>query len=188
VIGVADALFIEKGYGATSMATVALRARVGKQTLYRRFPDKAALFREVIRRRIDSLVAGPDDGVIDGDPLAELKSLGGAALNAVLDAEFIRLFRIVIAEAEPFPELACAAADNFGSSFIDRCRNAIERAQAMTRCKAGDPEKLAKCFIWSLVGDPFHKALSGQSVLTRQAERDDQLELVWAVFVAGITV
>jgi AcrR family transcriptional regulator len=152
VIGVADALFIEKGYGATSMATVALRARVGKQTLYRRFPDKAALFREVIRRRIDSLVAGPDDGVIDGDPLAELKSLGGAALNAVLDAEFIRLFRIVIAEAEPFPELACAAADNFGSSFIDRCRNAIERAQAMTRCKAGDPEKLAKCFIWSLYG------------------------------------
>src|SRR5215469_2723283 len=72
VVAVAGALFIEKGYGATSMATVATRARVGKQTLYRRFPDKAALFREVIRRRLDVMLIPEADSSEDGDPMAAL--------------------------------------------------------------------------------------------------------------------
>src|SRR3984957_10424192 len=89
VVEVADALFIERGYGATSMATVASQARVGKQTLYRRFPDKAALFREVVRRRIDAMIVTPADGVVDRDPLGELKKMGRAALDTVLDPEFV---------------------------------------------------------------------------------------------------
>jgi AcrR family transcriptional regulator len=170
VIAIADALFIEKGYGGTSMATVAARARIGKQTLYRRYPDKAALFREVIRRRIDALIAEPEDGAASRDPLAELKSLGAAALETVLDSEFIRLYRIVIAEAGPFPELA------------------IAQAQAAGRCAAGDPEELAKCFLWSLVGEPFHKALSGQATLIGESERRDYLGTVWRIFMNGVSV
>src|ERR1700756_475979 len=80
VVAIADALFIEKGYGGTSMATVAARARVGEQTLYRRFPDKAALFREVIRRRIDAMIASPADDATGCDPMKELKTMGRAAL------------------------------------------------------------------------------------------------------------
>ncbi len=188
LIAIADALFIEKGYGGTSMATVAARARIGKQTLYRRYPDKAALFREVIRRRIDALIAEPEEGAASRDPLAELKSLGAAALETVLDSEFIRLYRIVIAEAGPFPELASAASENFGSSFKDRCRDAIAQAQAAGRCAAGDPEELAKCFLWSLVGEPFHKALSGQTTLIGESERRDYLETVWRIFMNGVSV
>ncbi len=188
VIAIADALFIEKGFGATSMATVAARARVGKQTLYRRFPDKGALFREVIRRRIDGMITEPDGDLQERDPLAQLKSLGAAALDTVLDPQFIRLYRIIIAEAEPFPELACAASDNFGSSFVPRCREAIGRAQAAGSCVQGDPEALAQSFLWSLVGQPFHKALSGQSLLATDSERRQHLDFVWRVFTNGVSV
>jgi AcrR family transcriptional regulator len=175
VVAVADALFIEKGYGATSMAMVAARARVGKQTLYRRFPDKAALFREVVRRRIDAMTLG------------ELKTMGRAALDTVLDPEFVRLYRIIIAEALPFPELACAASDNWGSSFADRCIDAIRQAQTMGLCRAGDPETLAQCFLWSLVGEPFLKGLSGQARLAGAGDAEAHLEIVWAVFLDGIS-
>ncbi len=188
VIAIADALFIERGFGATSMATVAARARVGKQTLYRRFPDKGALFSEVIRRRIDGMIAEPDDDLHERDPLAELKSLGAAALETVLDPQFIRLYRIIIAEAEPFPELACAASDNFGSSFVTRCQEAIGRAQAAGTCIPGAPEALAQGFIWSLVGQPFHKALSGQRLLATDSERRQHLDFVWRVFMKGVLV
>jgi TetR/AcrR family transcriptional repressor of mexJK operon len=185
VIAIADALFIEKGYGATSMATVAARARIGKQTLYRRYPDQAALFREVIRRRIDAMIVEPDDKATTRDPLAELKALGKAALDTVLDSEFVGLYRIIIAEAVPFPELACAASDNFGSSFVDRCLDAIARAQAAGCCAPGDPQKLAQFFIWSLVGEAFHKALTGQMRLNSESERHDHLENVWRIFMNG---
>ena len=188
VVEIADALFIEKGYGATSMATVASQARVGKQTLYRRFPDKAALFREVVRRRIDAMIVTPADGVASRDPLGELKKMGRAALDIVLDPEFVRLYRIIIAEALPFPELACAASDHWGSSFKDRCVDAIRQAQAIGRCKPGDPETLAQCFLWSLIGEAFLQGLSGQERLACKGDRDAHLELVWRVFLDGIAL
>ena len=185
VVGIADALFIEKGYGATSMATVATLARVGKQTLYRRYPDKAALFREVVRRRIDAMVVSPADEAACDDPLGELKKMGRAALGMVLDPEFVRLYRIIIAEALPFPELACAAADNWGSSFADRCIGAVRQAQAIGVCKPGDPEQLAHYFLWSLIGDAFLKGLSGLERLTTDEARDAHTETVWRIFLDG---
>jgi AcrR family transcriptional regulator len=188
VVAVADALFIENGYGATSMATVASRARVGKQTLYRRFPDKAALFREVIRRRIDAMIVTPADGATGRDPLGELKKMGRAALDIVLDPEFVRLYRIIIAEALPFPELACAASDHWGSSFKDRCIDAIRQAQAMGICKPGNPETLAQCFLWSLIGEAFLNGLAGQERLACKGDSDVHLELVWRVFLNGISM
>jgi AcrR family transcriptional regulator len=185
VVDVADALFIESGYGATSMATVASQARVGKQTLYRRFPDKVALFREVIRRRIDSMIATPSDGLASRDPLGELKKMGRAALDVVLDPEFIRLYRTIIAEALLIPELACAASDQWGSSFKDRCIDAIKQAQSIGVCRPSDPRTLAQCFLWSLIGEAFLKGLVGQDEL--KGDRDTHLEVVWNVFLDGIS-
>lgn len=188
MVAVADALFIEQGYGGTSMATVALRARVGKQTLYRRFPDKAALFREVIRRRLDALIVAQPEGAVGRDPLGELKKMGRAALDMALDPEFIRLLRIIIAEAVLFPELATQVAENWGSSFADRCIDAIRQAQVKGLCRLGDPETLARCFLYSLVGDAFLMGLSGEKTFARPRDRDAHLELVWRLFLDGIAM
>jgi AcrR family transcriptional regulator len=185
VVAVADALFIELGYGATSMATVAARARVGKQTLYRRFPDKAALFREVIRRRLDVMLMPEADDKEHCDPLAALKEMGARALGIVLDPEFLRLYRIIIAEALPFPELAAAAADHWGSSCLDQCVAAVRAAQAKGLCRQGEPETLAQCFLWSLVGEPFLKGLSGENPLAA-CDHEARLEQVWSVFLEGV--
>ena len=188
VLTVADALFIENGYGATSMATVAARARVGKQTLYRRFPDKAALFREVIRRRIDSIAMTPTDDIASRTPLDELKKMGRAALGIVLDPEFVRLYRIIIAEALPFPELACAASDYWGSNFKGRCIDAIREAQAMQICRPGDSQTLAQCFLWSLIGEAFLMGLSGQKCLVYEGGRDAHIERVLQIILGGSSV
>lgn len=183
VVAVADALFIELGYGATSMATVATRARVGKQTLYRRFPDKAALFREVIRRRLDAMMPARE-GSGECDPMATLKEMGRRALGIVLDPEFLRLYRIIIAEALPFPELAAAAADHWGSGCVDLCVDAVREAQARGMCRQGDPETLAQTYLWSVVGEPFLKGLSGED--PTGDDHQARLELVWSVFLEGV--
>jgi len=187
VVAVADALFLENGYSATSMGMVVARARVGKQTLYRRFPDKAFLFREVIRRRINSMMPTDVDGTTIQDPLAELKALGRAALDTALDPEFLQLYRMIIAEALPFPDLARAASDNFGSSFTDRCLGAIRRAQAQGMCHPGDPKRLADCFLWSLIGDCVLKGLSGQDRTNIEGDRPAYIDFVWRVFLYGVT-
>jgi AcrR family transcriptional regulator len=184
---IADALFLENGYSTTSMAMVAAHARVGKQTLYRRFPDKAALFRDVIRRRVDAISVAAGENLAALDPLAELKELGGAALDAVLDPEFARLYRIVIAEAASFPELACAVSDHFGSGFVDRCIEVIRKAQALNICRSGDAKTLARCFIWSVIGEALVKNLSGLEWSASKSQRDAHLKLAWRVFLDGVS-
>jgi AcrR family transcriptional regulator len=47
ILEAARDLFIEHGYGVTSIRAVADRAEVGEQTVYRLFSDKATLLREV---------------------------------------------------------------------------------------------------------------------------------------------
>lgn len=185
VVAVADALFLENGYSATSLAMVIAQAGIGKQSLYHRFPDKPFLFREVIRRRIDAMISPEGDTQVH-NPLAELKALGSAALNAALDPDFLRLYRIIIAEALPFPELARAASDNFKSSFTVRCVDAVRRAQAQGLCKSGDPHKLADCFLWSLIGDCLLKGLSGQWPTDIENNRPAHVDFVWRVFLDGV--
>jgi AcrR family transcriptional regulator len=183
VVAVADALFIRHGYGATSMAAVAAEARVGKQTLYRRFPDKAALFREVIRRRLDVMMPATDESGAC-DPMAALKEMGRKALDIVLDPEFLRLYRIIIAEAASFPELAAAAAGHWGSGCVDLCVDAIKEAQARGLCRRGDPMTMAQTYLWGVVGEPFLKGLSGEDPSGQ--DHHARLEQVWSVFLEGV--
>jgi AcrR family transcriptional regulator len=185
VIRIADALFTEKGYGVTSMALVASRARIGKDTLYRRYPDKATLFRDVVRRRIDDMLREIGEGDYERDPLRRLKSLGAAVLDKMLEPEFVKLQRIIIAEAASFPELGTAAKDRWGSGCTEICVKIIEQAQRVGSCRPGRPDIIARSFLWGLVGDPFYQALIGERPLVTKAERWDYLDDVWRFFIIG---
>jgi AcrR family transcriptional regulator len=186
IVDVADSLFVAQGYAATSMASIASCARIGKQTLYSRYPDKAALFREVVSRRINRMLVAVDDAHMD-DPLAGVKVLGRAALANVFDAEFVTLNRIVIAESNHFPELASLAADCWGAPFIARCAELIGAAQCAGVCKTGDPMAIARIFLWGLVGAPLYYALAGgDQPLSHENERNDYFEMAWQLFSHGV--
>jgi AcrR family transcriptional regulator len=186
IVDVADSLFVAKGYAVTSMATIALHARIGKQTPYHRYPDKAALFHEVVSRRINRMLLLVDD-VRAGDPLAEVKMLGRAALANVVDPEFVTLNRIVIAESNHFPELGSFAVDCWGCVFVGRCAELIRNAQCAGVCKTGDPTAIARIFLWSLVGAPFYSALiGGDAVLAREDDLNDYFEMAWQLFLHGV--
>src|ERR1700730_11335140 len=49
--------FSHTGYAATSMESVARRAGVSTKTLYRLFPNKAAVFEAMVAERIDVFVS-----------------------------------------------------------------------------------------------------------------------------------
>ncbi|MEV1043871.1 TetR/AcrR family transcriptional regulator [Streptomyces sp. NPDC049916] len=61
ILDAARDLLLREGYAGLSMEKVAAAARVGKPTLYRRWPSKAALVSDVARRA--SPAAAPGEGV-----------------------------------------------------------------------------------------------------------------------------
>jgi AcrR family transcriptional regulator len=98
-------LLSEQGYGAITMDAIAARAGVGRQTIYRWWPNKAAVVLEAVGNRTRRQVPHPDTGTLEGDLIAFLngwvrgmRGSAGAALHGLLaesliDSEFARAFR-----------------------------------------------------------------------------------------------
>lgn len=116
IIEAATAVFLQHGYVGASMDAVAALAAVSKQTVYKQFADKETLFTEIV---LGTTVAVVDDLAgavaatlerVDGvDDIEEaLGDLARGFLTGLLRPEVLRLRRLVIAEAERFPELGRA--------------------------------------------------------------------------------
>jgi AcrR family transcriptional regulator len=101
ILDAAEALLDEKGLGGFSIEAVARRARAGKPTIYRWWPNRASLVLAVYQRR-KSTLADPDTGTVAGDCLAFLKGL----IGYWRDTPAGQVFRSVIAEAQTNPEAA----------------------------------------------------------------------------------
>jgi AcrR family transcriptional regulator len=91
LLDVAEALFIERGYAATTVGDVVKRAGVTTGALYHAFPDKQALFSEVAQRAVERLVAQASEKVAsETDPWRKLE-VGTAAILAASSGPHVRL-------------------------------------------------------------------------------------------------
>ena len=96
------ALLSERGFAAMTMEEVAQRAKVGKPTIYRRFPSKAALVTAVLERQLPEL---EDLEIPDlGDTRTELHTLISTGFPPD-GTSYVRLTGGLIAEQERHPEL-----------------------------------------------------------------------------------
>jgi TetR/AcrR family transcriptional regulator, mexJK operon transcriptional repressor len=129
---VASQAFVLHGYGATSINAIAKSARVSKNTLYARFPSKAALFRAIVARQIESVDAElPTFGGHD-EPLADrLRAYVNVALRRSLGGGMLEINRLILSESHQFPELGEAARARFqvGAQYV---------AQFMAECAQRD--------------------------------------------------
>jgi len=163
------ALLNERGFAAMTMEDVAQRAKVGKPTIYRRFPSKAALVAAVIDRQLPPEPELPDLG----DTRAELWTAveKGAPKDG---AAYVRLTGGLIAEQERHPELLEA----FRAS-VQRPRRAIiqslvERGQGRGDIRDEvDPEDAVD----QLVGPFLARVFAGKD--TGEAWRKKNFETWW---------
>jgi TetR/AcrR family transcriptional regulator, mexJK operon transcriptional repressor len=107
ILHAATELFLDEGYGSTSIDSVAVSAGVSKRTFYDRFHNKAALFAAVVHRIVEQIRPGADVPLLAGRSLPEiLRRLAGLILKAALSPQALALHRLVTGESRRFPELA----------------------------------------------------------------------------------
>ncbi len=99
------AILSEQGYGGLTIEGVAARAKVGKQTIYRWWPSKAAVVLEALTADTQERIPVPDTGSVRGDLQTLLGSsfrelvkwsgpiVRGLMAEAQLDPDFGRAFR-----------------------------------------------------------------------------------------------
>lgn len=95
----------QEGYRAMTIEAIAAKAGVGKKTIYRWWPSKAALALEALTASTEEQVPFSDTGSLEGDLLAYFEhsfaglrgkagtALSGLAAEAQLDPEFAHEFQ-----------------------------------------------------------------------------------------------
>jgi AcrR family transcriptional regulator len=144
---VARQAFALHGYGATSINAIARSARVSKNTLYARFPSKAAILQAIIARQIATV--GDELRSISWEASESLQDrlcmYINVALTNSLNREVLDINRLIMSESYQFPELAELSWSRFrrGVAHVaeiieefarrDRlpCKNAIRAAELL---------------------------------------------------------
>jgi AcrR family transcriptional regulator len=144
------AVFLEHGYARASTSEIARRARTSKQTLYALFPTKADLFVAVIGAHTDALFARHIQFIESSAPPREaLTDIGYMILKMFSGAQFLALYRIVVAEAPSFPDLA----RQLWHSCMARGRVLLGEYLRSRRIGGPAYEKSAAQFISFVLGD-----------------------------------
>src|ERR1700727_3359208 len=85
--GVAERLFLKHGFAETTMQMIASEAGSSKETLYRHFASKEALFAELINAKA-AAIAGPQSALArDEPPATALFELGMSLLQLITKDE-----------------------------------------------------------------------------------------------------
>lgn len=120
LLAAALGLFVEKGFAATRLEDVALRAGVSKGTLYLYYENKDALFKAVIQEGIIPVIAENEAIVAKhtGCSFELLELLLENWWTKIGQTAFAGIPKLIVAEARNFPELASYYYEN----VIDRYR------------------------------------------------------------------
>ncbi|MCK5747822.1 MAG: TetR/AcrR family transcriptional regulator [Oricola sp.] len=118
ILDAASALFLDRGY-SVSIDDIAAAAGVSKQTVYARFASKEELFEAVVRSGADQLVGALFDAQRGLSLDAALTELGARYQEIVLDPRRVSMQRVMIAQAQQFPDLAQRFFDS-GPGYVQR--------------------------------------------------------------------
>jgi AcrR family transcriptional regulator len=107
----ARALFLQHGFQATTTDALAAMASISKETLYRYYPTKEDLFLDVLRSltveravwtRLMERACEPSD---TPQLRALLRATAQSLLETMLQAEYLAMLRLIVAESPRLPEL-----------------------------------------------------------------------------------
>ncbi|WP_406057857.1 TetR/AcrR family transcriptional regulator [Streptomyces sp. NBC_01077] len=168
IFDAALALVSEAGYAKTTIEGIAARAGVGKQTIYRWWPSKAAVlldaFLDLQARAAEGLGEGAENLIPDtGDLAADLRYVLRATVDELNDPTFDAPTRALAAEGIVDPELGARFTEALLEPQLQYYARRIEAAQAAGHVDPGVDPRIA---LELLVGPLHHRWLHRTLPLT----------------------
>ncbi|HEX3712570.1 MAG TPA: TetR/AcrR family transcriptional regulator [Trebonia sp.] len=133
ILTAALGVFLECGYGASTVDELAAAAQVTKRTLYAYYGDKAGLFAAMVR---DLAAVISLDAASDRDTL---ETLSARIVSRVHSDELVSLHQLVIGESTRFPELAVILHTNGDARHIARLAGHLRAERGLGTAPLAEP-------------------------------------------------
>lgn len=187
IIDTAAGLFAAQGFAGTSMEQVASACQSGKDTIYRRFPSKLALFGAVLEhahaRWMTELNRFVEKLPKDGDALDRLKRVARWFLEVNLDPQLVAFKRISITESFVFSGKVQPGAQD--DPFMKLLMSYVAAAQDDGQIASGDRWFIATQLVHSIVSLPLNETLVGSTAYATKSVRDRHFKKAWELFLSG---
>lgn len=184
IVACARELFLEKGYGCTTTEDIAVRCRISKQTLYRLYPDKSAIFATVIDGHSRTMFDLPCD--YDNLPLDEaLERMFKVNISEEAENERVALLRLIVAELMRFPELGAIVKRNGYERLLQDLTDWLAYQRARGLIETNDIDCAARMLMNLVFGSIITEAV-GISEWSGAAKRQADIRRCIALFLNGV--
>jgi AcrR family transcriptional regulator len=182
VIEVAMNLFLTRGYLGVSLVQIAKNAGVATRTVYQHFGNKETLFRTVISaRELSPMNERPD--LRNVETLFELlMRLAHYVSDVALNGRSVSLMRLIIAEAQRFPEITKKVADAGLNSLLNTLSQVFDQLEKASAIPGDDHALTARLFIDLILGfGPLRRYANWEANFPAEEELESKVSL----FVLG---
>lgn len=174
ILDAATDVFLRSGYLGTNMDEIAALSAVSKQTVYKHFASKEALFIEIVASMTNEagdLVQNEMPEPDDEDIAAYLRNYAYRQLTVVLTPRLMQLRRLVIGEVSRFPELAKVLYERGPMRALAALAASFERLADRGLLAIDDPMVAASHFNWLVMSAPLNQVmLLGDAAIPTKAE------------------
>ncbi|GGF89885.1 TetR family transcriptional regulator [Azorhizobium oxalatiphilum] len=185
ILETAARLFSTQGFAGTAMEQVAAECGAGKDTIYRRYASKAALFTAISDRLRAQVISEMDAAMAADLPVMEkLKRYARTLLAINMRPDLLALNRVALAEAVPVGGVK--ATPTAEDPFMIRFSALVARAQREGLAGPGDPLFMADQLLYATSIKPMITAMLGRPEFADAAAQDAYFEGAWTLALRGI--
>lgn len=189
ILEAATEVFLRSGYLGTNMDEIAELSEVSKQTIYKHFTSKEALFVEIVT----TMTSSAGDMVHHELPPLDREALGAyledyacRQLLVVLTPRLMQLRRLVIGEVSRFPELARVLYERGPQRAMAALAAAFQQLGERGLLVVDNPAVVASNFNWLVMSGPLNQAmLLGDAAIPTEAELRKTAAEAVRVFLAA---
>lgn len=172
---------------ATSIDTIIERAGGSKRNIYNEFGNKQGLFSAIVKETADEVLSTLAIEEIEGHDLREtLTAFGRLLMGVYMSPTLIGIYRIVVTEANRFPDLAKAFYEQGPGRGTSRLAEVLEVAKERGEIRADNCLRLAGHFV-SMIRDDVHlQVILGLRPAPSDEEMRELVDSLVEVFLNGV--
>ena len=186
ILTAARELFLNAGYGNTSMDAVAKHAGVSKSTLYAHFENKERLFGAVVgtvRQRLHDALTSVST-TDERDIHKMLCQIGTQFMHYVTEPTSLTIFRVVIGELNTFPELGREMYQSGNIVIVGLIADFFQQWTEAGLLAIEDTRLAARQFLTLVKGDLQFRCLCDIKLEASETEIKRNIEAAVAMFLA----